>query len=105
MNIAKRLLLVLGSFVFLVACLGPDAWAQSSLQGTPADSFLQTTKATAKTGWNMLTTLGTVVVGGGSLVSLSMGMYKGNWGQAAISIVAGAAGLFFLWGAGQAFGF
>jgi len=85
--------------------LGIEATAQSSLQGTPADSFLQTTRATAKTGWNMLTMLGTVVVGGGALVSLAMGMYKGNWGQAAISIVAGAAGLFFLWGAGQAFGF
>jgi hypothetical protein len=101
----NRQLLALLSFGLLTACLGLDAFAQSNLQGTPAESFLQTTKATAKTGWNMLTMLGTVVVGGGALVSLSMGMYKGNWGQAAISIVAGAAGLFFLWGAGQAFGF
>ena len=101
----KTRLLALVTFGLVLACLAVPAFAQSGLPGTPADSFLQTTKATAKTGWNMLTMLGTVVVGGGSLVSLSMGMYKGNWGQAAISIVAGAAGLFFLWGAGQAFGF
>jgi hypothetical protein len=68
-EIGKPGLRTLVTFVLLLAFVGLEALAQSNLSGTPADSFLQTTKATAKTGWNMLTMLGTVVVGGGALVS------------------------------------
>jgi hypothetical protein len=32
-------------------------------------------------------------------------MYQGKWGQAAISFVAGAAGLLSIWGIGQALGY
>jgi hypothetical protein len=81
-----------------------EAQAQSA-SGTPGDTFFQQTKATAKNGWNILSTIGTVVVGGGALISLAAGMYKGNWGQAAISFVAGAAGLMALWGIGQTLNF
>lgn len=67
--------------------------------------FLAETKNTAKQGWNLLSTIGSVVIGGGALVSLAAGMYQGKWGQAAISFVAGAAGLLTLWGVGTVLGF
>ncbi len=49
--------------------------------------------------------IGSVVIGGGAIISLAAGMYRGQWGQAAISFVAGAAGLLSIWGVGQALGF
>ncbi len=67
--------------------------------------FLAQTKETAKQGWGLLTTIGSVVIGGGALISLAAGMYQGRWGQAAISFVAGAAGLLTLWGLGTVLGF
>lgn len=95
--------IVLGLYVgLLVLTVAAEAHAQA---GTPGDTFFQQTKATAKNGWTILSTIGTVVVGGGALISLAAGMYKGNWGQAAISFVAGAAGLMALWGIGQALNF
>src|SRR5688572_26827730 len=67
--------------------------------------FLAETKNTAKQGWNLLSTIGSVVIGGGAVISLAAGMYQGRWGQAAISFVAGAAGLLSLWGIGTVLGF
>ncbi len=67
--------------------------------------FLAETKNTAKQGWNLLSTIGSVVIGGGAIISLAAGMYQGKWGQAAISFVAGAAGLLSLWGVGTVLGF
>jgi hypothetical protein len=97
--------LSLGLYVVLLI-LGPATLAHAQgASGNPADTFFQQTKQTAKTGWSLLSTIGTVVVGGGALISLAAGMYKGNWGQAAISFVAGAAGLMMLWGVGQALNF
>ncbi len=100
MNPGKRTAwIVLGMYVGLVMLAGAvELQAQA---GTPGDTFFQQTKATAKNGWTILSTIGTVVVGGGALISLAAGMYKGNWGQAAISFVAGSAGLMALWGIGQ----
>ncbi len=96
--------LILGMYLGLFVVAGAvDLHAQAT--GTPGDMFFQQTKATAKNGWTILSTIGTVVVGGGALISLAAGMYKGNWGQAAISFVAGAAGLMALWGIGQALNF
>jgi hypothetical protein len=89
-------LLVLGSAL--------EAHAQAA-SGSQSDAFFQQTKQTAKTGWTLLSSIGTVVVGGGALISLAAGMYKGNWGQAAIAFVAGAAGLMALWGVGQVMNF
>lgn len=95
--------IVLGMYVGLLVLAGAaEAHAQA---GTPGDAFFQQTKATAKNGWTILSTIGTVVVGGGALISLAAGMYKGNWGQAAISFVAGASGLMALWGIGQTLNF
>ena len=96
--------IVLGMYVGLLMLTGV-AEAQAPGAGTPGDTFFQQTKATAKNGWTILSTIGTVVVGGGALVSLAAGMYKGNWGQAAISFVAGAAGLMALWAIGQSLSF
>ena len=39
------------------------------------------------------------------ILGLAAGMYQGKWGHAAISFVAGAAGLLTLWGFGKALGF
>lgn len=97
--------IVLGMYVGLLLLAGAaEAHAQAPA-GTPGDTFFQQTKATAKNGWTILSTIGTVVVGGGALVSLAAGMYKGNWGQAAISFVAGASGLMALWAIGQSLNF
>lgn len=97
--------ITLGMYVgLLVLGVAAEAHAQGA-SGNPGDTFFQQTKQTAKTGWSLLSTIGTVVVGGGALISLAAGMYKGNWGQAAISFVAGAAGLMMLWGVGQALSF
>jgi hypothetical protein len=99
----KTAWLVMGMYLGLILLAGAvEAHAQA---GTPGDTFFQQTKATAKNGWTILSTIGTVVVGGGALISLAAGMYKGNWGQAAISFVAGAAGLMALWGIGQTLNF
>ena len=43
--------------------------------------FLAQTKETAKQGWGLLTTIGSVVIGGGALISLAAGMYQGRWGR------------------------
>lgn len=106
MNRAKHATwITLGLYVgLMVIAAAVDAHAQGA-SGNPGDTFFQQTKQTAKTGWSLLSTIGTVVVGGGALISLAAGMYKGNWGQAAISFVAGAAGLMMLWGVGQALNF
>ena len=103
----KRAWVTLGMYVtFWLFGVALQAQAQAQAPaGSPADTFFQQTKQTAKTGWSLLSTIGTVVVGGGALISLAAGMYKGNWGQAAISFVAGAAGLMALWGVGQALNF
>jgi hypothetical protein len=98
--------IVLGLYVGLVVLAGAsEVHAQAVGAGSPGDTFFQQTKATAKNGWSILSTIGTVVVGGGALISLAAGMYKGNWGQAAISFVAGAAGLMALWAIGQSLNF
>ena len=99
----KTAWLVMGMYLGIILLAGAvEVHAQA---GTPGDTFFQQTKATAKNGWTILSTIGTVVVGGGALISLAAGMYKGNWGQAAISFVAGAAGLMALWGIGQTLNF
>ena len=105
MNTGRRTAwLILGMYLGLFMVAGAlEVHAQAG--GTPGDMFFQQTKATAKNGWTILSTIGTVVVGGGALISLAAGMYKGNWGQAAISFVAGAAGLMALWGIGQTLNF
>jgi len=94
-----------GVVVGLLVVVAAASLHAQAASGSPADTFFQQTKQTAKTGWSLLSTIGTVVVGGGALISLASGMYKGNWGQAAISFVAGAAGLLMLWGVGQALTF
>lgn len=86
--------------VLAVGALGAEVWAAQD----PA-RFLAQTKDTARQGWGLLSTIGSVVIGGGALVSLASGMYQGRWGQAAISFVAGAAGLLSLWGVGAVLGF
>lgn len=68
-------------------------------------AFLAQTQATASQGWSLISTIGSVVIGGGALIGLASGMYQGKWGHAAISFVAGAAGLLTLWGFGKALGF
>lgn len=85
--------------VLVVLAAAMDAQAQDPTK------FLAETKNTAKQGWSLLSTIGSVVIGGGALVSLAAGMYQGKWGQAAISFVAGAAGLLSLWGVGTVLGF
>jgi hypothetical protein len=91
-------------FVLLILSAGAlPALAQAGADRSQA--FLQQTQATAKNAWGLLSTIGSVVVGGGALISLAMGMYRGQWGQAAISFVAGAAGLLSIWGVGQALGY
>ena len=97
----------LGTWCLLSAVLalsllvvGGDAFAQDA----DPTQFLAKTKETAKHGWGLLNTLGSVVIGGGALISLAAGMYQGRWGQAAISFVAGAAGLMALWGIGEVLG-
>lgn len=86
----------------LTLCSGvmPDAWAQDRTA-----AFLEQTKTTASQGWGLISTIGSVVIGGGALIGLAAGMYQGKWGHAAISFVAGAAGLLTLWGFGKALGF
>lgn len=79
---------------------GPAAHAQDHTA-----AFLEQTKATASQGWNLISMIGSVVIGGGALIGLAAGMYQGKWGHAAISFVAGAAGLLTLWGFGKALGF
>ena len=80
--------------------------AGASAQETDqATRFLAQTKETAKHGWGLLSMIGSVVIGGGALISLAAGMYRGQWGQAAISFVAGAAGLLSIWGIGEALGY
>jgi hypothetical protein len=68
-------------------------------------AFLEQTRTTAAQGWALISTIGSVVIGGGALIGLAAGMYQGKWGHAAISFVAGAAGLLTLWGLGKALGF
>jgi len=68
-------------------------------------AFLQQTQTTASQGWGLISSIGSVVIGGGALIGLAAGMYQGKWGHAAISFVAGAAGLLTLWGFGKALGF
>jgi hypothetical protein len=68
-------------------------------------AFLEQTKTTASQGWGLISSIGSVVIGGGALIGLAAGMYQGKWGHAAISFVAGAAGLLTLWGFGKALGF
>lgn len=68
-------------------------------------AFLEQTKTTASQGWSLISSIGSVVIGGGALIGLAAGMYQGKWGHAAISFVAGAAGLLTLWGFGKALGF
>lgn len=79
---------------------GLDAHAQDRTA-----AFLEQTKTTASQGWALISTIGSVVIGGGALIGLAAGMYQGKWGHAAISFVAGAAGLLTLWGFGKALGF
>jgi hypothetical protein len=92
----------LGAAVALLLS-APDALAAQSRD--PSAQFLNQTKETARNAWALLSTIGSVVIGGGALISLAAGMYRGQWGQAAISFVAGAAGLLSIWGVGQALGF
>ncbi len=82
-------------------CVGtPEAFAQDRTA-----AFLEQTKTTASQGWGLISSIGSVVIGGGALIGLAAGMYQGKWGHAAISFVAGAAGLLTLWGFGKALGF
>ncbi len=94
-----RWLVLSGVLALSLAALAADASAQDPTK------FLSETKETAKHGWGLLSTIGSVVIGGGALISLAAGMYQGKWGQAAISFVAGAAGLLSIWGVGAALGF
>src|SRR4051812_39476974 len=92
----------LGSLVLgLVLVAGAlDAQAQDRTA-----AFLEQTRTTASQGWGLISSIGSVVIGGGALIGLAAGMYQGKWGHAAISFVAGAAGLLTLWGFGKALGF
>jgi hypothetical protein len=94
----------LGLFVILVGTF-VFAWAGEASAQDKSKLFLEQTQTTAKNAWGLLSTIATVVVGGGALISLAAGMYQGKWGQAAISFVAGAAGLLSIWGIGQALGY
>ncbi len=89
-------------FAFSIFAFATGANAQNQDQSV---QFLNQTKETAKHGWGLLSMIGSVVIGGGAIISLAAGMYRGQWGQAAISFVAGAAGLLSIWGVGQALGF
>jgi hypothetical protein len=84
--------------IFLLAVPGAEAQDRTA-------AFLEQTKTTASQGWGLLSSIGTVVIGGGALIGLAAGMYQGKWGHAAISFVAGAAGLLTLWGFGKVLGF
>ena len=86
------------AMVLAFGCL--DAHAQDRTA-----AFLEQTKTTASQGWSLISSIGSVVIGGGALIGLAAGMYQGKWGHAAISFVAGAAGLLTLWGFGKALGF
>jgi glycerate-2-kinase len=90
-----------------LAALAGLAVLAAALEAEAQDpaKFLAQTRETARQGWGLLNTIGSVVIGGGALVSLAAGMYQGRWGQAAISFVAGAAGLLALWGIGAVLGF
>ncbi len=102
MNTRKLAGWTLGGAVFAVAF-----WAgilEAHAQDHTA-AFLEQTKATASQGWGLISSIGSVVIGGGALIGLAAGMYQGKWGHAAISFVAGAAGLLTLWGFGKALGF
>lgn len=96
-SLNKGALAVLAVLVILTAV--------SIAEAQDPTKFLAQTKETAKQGWGLLSTIGSVVIGGGALISLAAGMYQGRWGQAAISFVAGAAGLLTLWGLGTVLGF
>ena len=89
----------------LVVSLLALATAANAQNADQSSQFLAQTKETAKHGWGLLSMIGSVVIGGGALISLAAGMYRGQWGQAAISFVAGAAGLLSIWGVGQVLGF
>ena len=91
--------------VVAVLILAVAAFAADASAAQDPSRFLAQTKDTAKQGWGLLSTIGSVVIGGGALVSLAAGMYQGRWGQAAIAFVAGAAGLLSIWGVGTALGF
>lgn len=92
----------LGALVFAaILCSGGlEAGAQDRTA-----AFLEQTRTTASQGWGLISSIGSVVIGGGALIGLAAGMYQGKWGHAAISFVAGAAGLLTLWGFGKALGF
>ena len=100
----NRLKMPLWGMLTVLAVLVVFAVASPAEAQDPT-KFLAQTKETAKQGWGLLTTIGSVVIGGGALISLAAGMYQGRWGQAAISFVAGAAGLLTLWGLGTVLGF
>lgn len=87
-------------FAVILCCGAHDACAQDRTA-----AFLEQTKTTASQGWDLISRIGSVVIGGGALIGLAAGMYQGKWGHAAISFVAGAAGLLTLWGFGKALGF
>lgn len=89
----------------LVVSLLAFATVVDAQNADQSSQFLAQTKETAKHGWGLLSMIGSVVIGGGALISLAAGMYRGQWGQAAISFVAGAAGLLSIWGVGQVLGF
>ena len=97
---------VMGQMVVVaVLVLTVAAFAADATVAQDPTRFLAQTKDTAKQGWGLLSTIGSVVIGGGALVSLAAGMDQGRWGQAAISFVAGAAGLLPIWSVGTALGF
>jgi hypothetical protein len=102
MNARKNLqwTVAVAALAIAVAVFAADASAAQD-----PTRFLAQTKDTAKQGWGLLSSIGSVVIGGGALVSLAAGMYQGRWGQAAISFVAGAAGLLSIWGVGTVLGF
>ena len=102
MNARKNLQWTVAVAVLAIAVAAFAADASAAQDPT---RFLAQTKDTAKQGWGLLSSIGSVVIGGGALVSLAAGMYQGRWGQAAISFVAGAAGLLSIWGVGTVLGF
>jgi hypothetical protein len=96
---------VWGFAVIVLAVIFCSAGLEAHASDDHTAAFLEQTKATASQGWNLISTIGSVVIGGGALIGLAAGMYQGKWGHAAISFVAGAAGLLTLWGFGKALGF
>ena len=61
------------------------------------EAFKNTTKQLGKDVWDIIKIIGGGIIGGGAIVGVGAGMYRGNWTQAGLSFGVGAAGLLGMW--------